>query len=314
MPDCCVGVAKWCKKRVIRFCCISFVSRNAVIVKGGILLKKWSYICFLVLPVFLVLLLLVLPLLVSILPTFIRPSFGLGNYIAFFADAFNRAIFFRSLRLSLITTIICIIIGLPTSYWLSLQKEGRRRLLNSLILFPLLTNAVVRGFAWISILGKNGLLNQALKALHLVSDPVQMLYTESAIVIGSVYLFLPTMISTLSSVMENIGTDTVEAAHTLGSRPLSVFFRIIVPLSFSGVLVAGVMVFAGTISAYTTPTLLGGNQKMMLATLLYQQSNTLANWDAASLIAFVMILCSIGVMKIFNSLSRRVDRRGKNYV
>ena len=253
-------------------------------------------------------------MLVSILPTFTRPEFGLGNYISFFKDEFNRTIFFRSLRLSLITTIICVLIGLPVSYAISLMGPKRKRVLNSLILFPLLTNAVVRGFAWISILGRNGLLNQALQALHLTSEPVQMLYTETAIVIGSVYLFLPTVLSTLSSVMEKIGAETVEAAHSLGARPSVAFFRVIVPLSFSGVLVAGVMVFAGTISAYTTPTLLGGNQNMMLATLLYQQSNTLANWDASSLIAFVMILCSIGVMKVFDAIAARMDKRGSAYV
>lgn len=275
--------------------------------------RPWFF-CFLIVPFLLVTILLILPLVVSILPTFTTPSFGLSNYIAFFKDSFNRTIFFRSLRLSLITTLLCILLGLPTAYWLSLQGEKRRRILNSIILFPLLTNAVVRGFAWISILGKNGLLNQFLTGLHLSSAPVQMLYTEGAIVIGSVYLFLPTMINTLSSVMESIGSETIEAAHTLGARPSTVFLRIITPLSFSGLLVAAVMVFAGTISAYTTPTLLGGNQNMMLATLLYQQSNTLANWDAASLIAFVMILCSLGVMKVFNMLADRIDRRGAQNV
>lgn len=277
-------------------------------------MKRTTWICFLFVPAFLVVCFLVIPMIVSILPTFTRPEFGLGNYISFFRDEFNRTIFYRSLRLSLITTVICVIIGLPVSYCISLMGPRRKRVLNSLILFPLLTNAVVRGFAWISILGRNGLLNQALQGLHIASEPVQMLYTETAIVIGSVYLFLPTVLSTLSSVMEKIGSETVEAAHSLGARPSVAFFRVIVPLSFSGVLVSGVMVFAGTISAYTTPTLLGGNQNMMLATLLYQQSNTLANWDASSLIAFVMILCSIGVMKVFDAIAARMDRRGSAYV
>lgn len=191
---------------------------------------------------------------------------------------------------------------MPVSYCISLMGERKKRVLNSLILFPLLTNAVVRGFAWISIFGRNGLLNQVFSALGLTSEPLHLLYTEGAIVVGSVYLFLPTVLSTLSSVMEKIGGETIEAAYSLGARPITAFFRIIVPLSFSGTLVAGVMVFAGTISAYTTPT------------LLYQESNTLANWDAASLIAFVMILCSMGVMKIFNTIAARLDKRGSAYV
>lgn len=272
-------------------------------------MKKSTYICFLLVPLILVIFLLIIPLFITILPTFWRPRKGLANYIAFFADGFNRGIFFRSVRLSVITTLICVVLGLPTSYWLSFLGARRKRILNSLILFPLLTNAVVRGFAWISILGRNGILNSLLLRIHLLDAPAKLLYTEPAIVVGSVYLFLPVMISTLSSVMENIGTDTTEAALTLGANPVKVFFFVIIPLSFSGVLIAGVMVFAGAISAYTTPLLLGGDKNMMLATLLFQQSDTLGNWDAASLIAFIMILCSLGIMKIFNALARRIDKR-----
>ncbi len=270
-------------------------------------MKKSVYICFLIIPVVIVLCTLILPLVLQIIPTFTRPTIGLGNYIRFFQDDLNRSIFARSVRLSVITTLLCILVGVPTAYWLSMQSEKKRRLLNSLILFPLLTNAVIRSFAWISILSKQGFLNQMLKLMHLPQGT--FLYTDGAIVVGSVYLFLPIMINTLSPIMENIGSETVEAAHSLGAKPLRVFFEIILPLSFSGVLIAGVMVFGGAISAYTTPSMLGGNKKMMLSTLLYQQSGTLANWDAASLISVIMLVCSLGVMKLFNSLAKRIDKR-----
>lgn len=205
-------------------------------------------------------------------------------------------------------------IGLPTSYYISLRREKTRRLLLSLIMFPLLTNAVVRGFAWISILGRNGLINQLFLNLGIIDDPMKLLYTDFAIVIGSVYLFLPVMISTLTSVMEGIGDDVIEAAYSLGCSPTRTFFTIIIPLSFSGLLVASVLVFSGTISAYTTPTLLGGNQNMMLASLLYQQSNTLSNWSTSAVIAFIMILISLGVMKLFNIIAAKVDKREATHV
>jgi len=257
---------------------------------------------------------LLIPLVFTILPSFFTPGFSLSYYTQFFTDSFSTSILFRSLRLSFITTLICIVIGLPTSYYISLLKEKKRRIILSLTLFPLLTNAVVRGFAWISILGKNGLINQFLQKIGLIDMPLKLLYTDFAIVIGSVYLFLPVMLSTLTSVMEGIGDDVVEAAYSLGAPPTATFFKVIVPLSFSGVLVAGVMVFAGTISAYTTPTLLGGNQNMMLATLLYQQSNTLSNWTTSAVIAFIMILISLGMMKIFNIIASKVDKRGEGNV
>lgn len=270
-------------------------------------MKRITYWLFLTIPLLLVVCFLLFPLVVSIIPTFTIPSFGLGNYIGFFADSFKRAVFFRSIRLSLMTTAICIICGVPAAYWLSLISERKRRLLNSIILFPLLTNAVIRGFAWISILSKQGLLNQLFASMGLPA--VQMLYTDGAIVVGSVYLFIPVMINTLSPVMEKIGSETIEAAHSLGANRITTFFRIVLPLSFSGILIAGVMVFGGAISAYTTPSLLGGNKKMMLSSLIYQQASTLGNWDAASIIAVLMLACSLGVQKLFDFAAKKIDKR-----
>ncbi|MCR5289556.1 MAG: ABC transporter permease [Treponema sp.] len=263
----------------------------------------------LLLPLSIVILFLFIPLLQNIIPTFFPEGFSCSQYQNFFADSFNRTIFFRSIKLSVLTTCICMILGIPTSYYMSRLTGNKKRILNSLILFPLLTNAVVRGFAWISILGKNGLLNDLLVKSHIISQPVQMLYTEGAIVVGSVYLFLPVMISSLTSVMEQIGVDLEEAAHTLGANVLQVFIKIIIPLAIPGVITGSVLVFAGTISAYTTPTLLGGNKNMMLATLLYQQSSVLSDWNSAAVISFIMIIVSLGIMKIFTTISSKLDRR-----
>ncbi len=277
-------------------------------------MKTYRYILAIGPALLLALLCLMIPLIITILPSFFTPTFSISAYTDFFRDAFFRTIFYRSIRLSVITTLICIAIGLPTSYYISLRRQKTRRILLSLIMFPLLTNAVVRGFAWISILGRNGLINQFFLKLGMIDDPMRLLYTDFAIVIGSVYLFLPVMISTLTSVMEGIGDDVIEAAYGLGCSPAQTFFKIVIPLSFSGLLVASVLVFSGTISAYTTPTLLGGNQNMMLASLLYQQSNTLSNWSTSAVIALVMIVISLGVMRLFNFLAAKIDRRGVEHV
>jgi len=278
------------------------------------LMKTHRYILAIGPALLLAVICLLVPLVVTILPSFFSPKFSISAYTAFFRDPFFMTIFYRSIRLSVITTLICIVIGLPTSYYISLRREKTRRLLLSLIMFPLLTNAVVRGFAWISILGRNGLINQFFLSLGIIEDPIRLLYTDFAIVIGSVYLFLPVMISTLTSVMEGIGDDVIEASYGLGCSPAMTFFKIIIPLSFSGLLVASVLVVTGTIRAYTTPTLLGVNQNMMLASLLYQQSNTLSNWSTSAVIAFIMILISLGVMKLFNILAAKVDKREAEHV
>lgn len=254
---------------------------------------------------------LVLPLLSSLIPTvFPESSFSLQLYIDFFKDSYFMAVLGRTLSISLIVTIFCAVLGLPAAYVISGVSKKWRGILIALTLFPLLTNSVIRSFAWITILGKNGVINNLLMMFGLIHEPMSLLYTDFSIIIGSVYLFLPTMIMTLVGVLENIDDDLLEAAATLGLGPLKGFFKIILPLSLPGMIVGSILVFTGTLTAYTTPQLLGGNKKMMLATLLYQRATTLGDWTSASVIALVMIVITFAVMKALNLLAKSMDKRG----
>ena len=258
----------------------------------------------------LLLVFLVLPLISIIWPTFYDGAFTFESYTNFFSSSFNLTILWRTIKLSLIVTVVTVILGLPTAYYISRTNKKWRSLLMGLVLFPLLTNSVVRSFAWINILGTNGIINQFLMNTGLVSEPVRMLYTEFAIVIGSVYLFLPLMITTLVGILENIDSEMIEAAETLGANPVVAFIKVIWPLSIPGVIVGSILVFTGSFTAYTTPQLLGGNQNMMMSTFLYQQAMTLGNWQNAGVIALIMIVTTLLVMNIFNALANMVDRRG----
>ena len=254
---------------------------------------------------------LVLPLLSSLIPTvFPESSFSLQLYIDFFKDSYFMAVLGRTLSISLIVTIFCAVLGLPAAYVISGVSKKWRGILIALTLFPLLTNSVIRSFAWITILGKNGVINNLLMMFGVIHEPMSLLYTDFSIIIGSVYLFLPTMIMTLVGVLENIDDDLLEAAATLGLSPLKGFFKIILPLSLPGMIVGSILVFTGTLTAYTTPQLLGGNKKMMLATLLYQRATTLGDWTSASVIALVMIMITFAVMKALNLLAKSMDKRG----
>ena len=254
---------------------------------------------------------LVLPLLSSLIPTvFPESSFSLQLYIDFFKDSYFMAVLGRTLSISLIVTIFCAVLGLPVAYVISGVSKKWRGILIALTLFPLLTNSVIRSFAWITILGKNGVINNLLMMFGVIHEPMSLLYTDFSIIIGSVYLFLPTMIMTLVGVLENIDDDLLEAAATLGLSPLKGFFKIILPLSLPGMIVGSILVFTGTLTAYTTPQLLGGNKKMMLATLLYQRATTLGDWTSASVIALVMIVITFAVMKALNLLAKSMDKRG----
>ena len=254
---------------------------------------------------------LVLPLLSSLIPTvFPESSFSLQLYIDFFKDSYFMAVLGRTLSISLIVTIFCAVLGLPAAYVISGVSKKWRGILIALTLFPLLTNSVIRSFAWITILGKNGVINNLLMMFGVINEPLSLLYTDFSIIIGSVYLFLPTMIMTLVGVLENIDDDLLEAAATLGLSPLKGFFKIILPLSLPGMIVGSILVFTGTLTAYTTPQLLGGNKKMMLATLLYQRATTLGDWTSASVIALVMIVITFAVVKALNLLAKSMDKRG----
>lgn len=253
---------------------------------------------------------LVLPLLTVIWPTFFAGGFSLDAYTAFFSDAYNRGILGRTIRVALIVTFWSILLGLPAAAYIARMSRKWRSLLMGLVLFPLLTNSVVRSFAWINILGTNGVVNRLLLETGVISEPIRLLYTEFAIIMGSLYLFLPLMITTLVGILENIDSEILEAAQTLGANPFTAFLRVVLPLSIPGIIVGSILVFTGTLTAYTTPQLLGGNQNMMMSTFLYQNAMTLGNWNAASVIALIMIVVTVVVIKGFNRMAGRLDRRG----
>ncbi|MCI8296135.1 MAG: ABC transporter permease [Lachnospiraceae bacterium] len=253
---------------------------------------------------------LALPLLRVLIPTFVTGDYPFSAYIQFFQDEYYLKIFLRTVKIAVITTAVCMLGGIPTAYFISRCDKRFRGLLLAASIFPMMTNSVIRSFAWINILGSNGIINKLLLAIGLVSKPKKLLYTDLAIIIGSVYLFLPLMIVTVTGVMENIDDDMMEAAQSLGASRFSAFMKVIFPMSLPGIIVGGILVFTGTLTAYTTPQLLGGNSNMVLATLIYQRAMSMGDWSGASVVALIMILVTLTVIKGFNALAARLDRRG----
>ena len=272
--------------------------------------KKWIY--FLFIPcLILILYFMITPLLGTIIPTFNDDSgFSLKLYTDFFKDEYMMNIFYRTLKISLVSSIICMIIGVPVSYYISRTSQKFRGLFIALTVFPILPISVVRSFAWMSILGKNGVINNILLKLNLINEPLSLLYTEGAIIIGTVYIFLPLMIISLIGVMENIEKDLLEAAESLGANKVTAFFKVVFPLSLPGLIVGTVLVFTGSLTAYTTPQLLGGNKNTVLATLIYQKTMTLGDWQGAAVVATIMIVTTLIVIKGINFLASKMDKRG----
>ena len=254
---------------------------------------------------------LAIPLIKVIAPTFTAGDYPFSAYVQFFQDEYYRKIFLRTVRIAAITTVVCMIGGIPTAYFISRCDKKWRGLLLSASIFPMMTNSVIRSFAWINILGSNGIINKMLLAMNLIEKPMKLLYTDFAIIIGSVYLFLPLMIVTVTGIMENIDDDMMEAAQSLGAGRLEAFMKVIFPMSLPGIIVGGILVFTGTLTAYTTPQLLGGNSNMVLATLIYQRAMSVGDWNGASVVALIMILVTLIVIKGLNALASKLDKRGE---
>lgn len=256
-----------------------------------------------------IIILLIYPVLRMFIPTFTDGKSIFENYILFFQSKNNVQVILRTLMIAIVTTLVTLGLGLPTAYWISRLNLKWKKIVSIVVLFPILTNAVVRNFAWIMILGKNGVINNFLLNVHLIDRPITLLYTNLAIIIGAVYLFLPIMITSLASSFGQLNPEIEEAAQVLGARPSVVFFKVILPQLSMGIFTGSILVFVGALTAYTTPQLLGGNKNMVLATLLQQQSITLGNWTSASVIAIVLTVIALVVMGILTRISKVLDRR-----
>ena len=223
-----------------------------------------------------------------------------------FKDPYFQQVFLRSLRLSLLSTVVCAALGFPTAYYIS-KYSKHKGLMMALAVFPMFTSPVIRSFSWMVILGKKGFVNKMLVTLGLFAKPQSLLYNEFSMTVGFVQLFLPLMILSLIGVMDNIPDDLSLAAGNLGATKLATFRHVVFPLSISGLVTGSVLVFTGCMTAYTTPQLLGGADTRVLATMIYQYAMSLRDWVQASVVAVVMIVVTTIISSLFNVVSRKIN-------
>lgn len=270
--------------------------------------KRWLFL-FLMPGILLLTLFLVMPLFLSVGNTFlVDGSISFSRYVNFFQDEYYLEIYIRTLKLGVITTCLAVVLGFPTSYYISRTPKKVRGLYIMFAVFPLLTSAVVRSFSWMVILGKRGIINTLLMKIGLIGKPLSLLYNEFSIVMGLLYLFLPLMIMSLVGVMENIEGDLTEAAESLGATRFQAFMKVVFPLSVPGLIVGSILVFTGSITAYTTPQLLGGSKAKVLSTLIYQSAMSLFDWDTAAVVATIMIVTTLIVSAIINKISSHINK------
>jgi putative spermidine/putrescine transport system permease protein len=226
----------------------------------------------------------------------------LAAYVDFFSDPMNQSVFLRTLKLGAMVTVVSAVIGYAAAFAIMALPPGAKGRTIGLVVLPLMISPVARTYAWIVILGRTGIVNQALQTVGLSDAPIRFLFSETAVFIGLLQLFLPLMIISLISALENMPKDTIAAARVLGANWLQVFWKIILPLTKEGLVVGGTLVFTGSLTAYITPAILGGSKVLMLETLLYQQVTVSNNFVAASVIAFILIIMSFAA----NILLKRI--------
>ena len=236
-------------------------------------------------------------------------QWSLAPYTDFFASERNRIVFFRTLRLGALVTLVSAVIGYAAAYSIvALPPTARARMIG-LVILPLMISPVARTYAWIVILGRTGIVNQALTFVGLTDEPIRFLFTETAVFIGLLQLFMPLMIVSLTSALENMPKDAVPAARVLGANWLQVFWKVILPLTREGLVIGGTLVFTGSLTAFITPAILGGSKVLMLETLLYQRVTVANDFASASVIAMILMVMSFSANLLLRRLATARQRR-----
>lgn len=259
--------------------------------------------------------LVVLPLILTVILSFhaydhatgIKNEFTLAHYANVFSDSYYLGIFWRTLRLAFLTTLICALIGAPEAYILSRMRDPWRSVFLLVIIGPLLVSVVVRAFGWSMVLGSTGLVNQTLQVLGF--GTVKLLYTETAIVIALVHVMLPFMVIPVWTALQKLDPMVEAAALTLGASPFTALRRVVMPQVSLGMLSGSLIVFGLSASAFAIPGLLGGRRLKMAATLVYDEYMHELNWPLGAAIAIIVLAANLIIMLAYNRMVEARARR-----
>lgn len=240
---------------------------------------------------------------------------GFADFVDFFTDPFYLDILWTTVRVSLISTVVSLILGYPTAYFMARSKSRMKKVMIIIILFPFLVSAVVRSYGWMVLLGQKGIVNQFLLGIGLISEPLKMLNTEFAVIVGMIHLLIPYMVLALLGVLQSIDPNVEYAAYSLGANPLQTFAKVVFPLSTPGIISGCVLVFTMSMTSYVTPKLLGGSKFRMMATMVVQEINVSFDWGAAAAISYILLAVILLVQLLVTLSTAKYMKRmggGKN--
>ncbi|NPV42596.1 MAG: ABC transporter permease [Firmicutes bacterium] len=231
--------------------------------------------------------------------------FTFQNYIRFFSRGFYLKLTWKTIKMSILVTIICLIIGYPMAYIMAKTIKKGKNILLLLIIIPFWTSQLVRAYSWMIFLRDGGVLAQILNKLRFISsDSLGLLFTYNAVIIGLVHIFFPYMVITIFMALEKLDDSLLEAAKSLGATPFETFRRIILPLSKPGIISGSILVFVPCLGSFVEPRILGGVNGSVIGTVIEDQFFEIYGWNFGAAIAFIllaMVLLSMSVMSRLSS-------------
>jgi putative spermidine/putrescine transport system permease protein len=233
----------------------------------------------------------------------------LASYARLFSHPIYERVFWTTVRVAVLATLVAALLGYPIAWLIARSGPLTARVLTVIVVAPLFVNIVIRTFGWRIVLGRNGIINWVLINTGIISEPLDMLYGQGAVVVGSVHVFLPLMVLPLAAAMGAINPALEEAARTLGAGRLEYFTRVVLPLTLPGLAAGATLVFSLTAGSYVLPAILGGERTKMLGTLVEEQMLVVSDWSFGSAIAAALVALNLGTAALLNgAVERRVRR------
>jgi putative spermidine/putrescine transport system permease protein len=238
-------------------------------------------------------------------------AFTPANYVKFFGDRFNYAILFETLLLGVKATLVCLVFGYPIA-WICARASARlQSIIVFLVILPILTSVVVRTFAWIVILGRQGVINQVALGLGLTSEPIRLLYTEVGVVMVLAQVQMPLMVLPILTVLSRMDPNLADASRVLGAGEWRTLFRVTFPLSLPGVIAGCILTYTACITAFVTQTLIGGARLIYMPLNIYQQAVGANNWPFAAALSVIFMVAVLVIVGVLNAIGRRSETYGR---
>ena len=225
---------------------------------------------------------------------------SMENYARIFESALYRRTFVVTFQISITVTLICVLLGYPLCYWLTKLPDRTAAILMIFVLVPFWTSILVRTYAWLVLLQRNGIINSSMISMGIIDEPLQLAHNLTGSIIGMVHVMLPFLILPLYATMRSIDTDLVRAAVGLGSSPREAFWNVFFPMSRPGLFAGIVLVFILSLGFYVTPALMGGGRVQMLAQRIESTITIYSNWGAASALGVVLLLLALVMIWLMN--------------